>query len=811
MSRRAGQAQGGAPAATFVLVSGSRGSGKPDAQPAATDRQARLQQREQFITSSGGAGAADQAAGQLPSPLPPPPRTSRLLRWSVAGAGIAAVAAGVTLIVLWKVGVLSGGSGDDWQPLAYAQRQRTATALPAFSADLHPWLLPSEQAALGLQLDADVIIVGAGVAGLQAALTLPRSMRVLVLEARPRVGGRIRSVPFAGGIAELGAQFIWGAESDIDDAAARLANPVTELANLLGQPDGVPSLARSLFGPDSNMLRQIAADGRPLSRTQRTNLQRLASDVAALASNASDGQPLSDVLQSPLLAQRAGRASLAQLEASLAAQLGAQHGAALSQLSAAYYDNTTRLLGADNIVLDGFSRIPEHMAANATGRLGSRISLRLGTPVVEIRHGDSNATVTTASGQQLRAQYVLCTVPLGVLKAGGIRLDPALPEASQAALDRLGVGRLEKLWMRFDKVSGGGRAGVWAEAGAAWDGASEAQLAASAMAALRAMFPGRQLPAAPRAVLASRWGTDPWARGSLSYYSAASRGPADRATLAEPQSGSLLLAGEGVWAAHPSTVHGALLSGQEAALRIADAARELPQCGSGLGGSRQQPGGRTMPPARPDDDYDYLFKVVLIGDSGVGKSNLLSRFTRNEFSLESKSTIGVEFATRSIQVDGKTIKAQIWDTAGQERYRAITSAYYRGAVGALLVYDITKQTTFENVERWLKELRDHADSNIVVMLVGNKSDLRHLRSVQTEDAKAFCEREGLSFIETSALEATNVEQAFQRILTEIYHIVSKKALASEDGPAAAPTSGTAIKVTEAAPEAKKKSSCCSSA
>lgn len=214
---------------------------------------------------------------------------------------------------------------------------------------------------------------------------------------------------------------------------------------------------------------------------------------------------------------------------------------------------------------------------------------------------------------------------------------------------------------------------------------------------------------------------------------------------------------------------------------------------------------------KPDDDYDYLFKVVLIGDSGVGKSNLLSRFTRNEFSLESKSTIGVEFATRSIQVDGKTIKAQIWDTAGQERYRAITSAYYRGAVGALLVYDITKQTTFENVERWLKELRDHADANIVIMLVGNKSDLRHLRSVQTEDAKAFCEREGLSFIETSALEATNVEQAFQRILTEIYHIVSKKALASEEGPSAAPSSGTAIKVTEAAPEAKKKSSCCSSA
>lgn len=132
-----------------------------------------------------------------------------------------------------------------------------------------------------------------------------------------------------------------------------------------------------------------------------------------------------------------------------------------------------------------------------------------------------------------------------------------------------------------------------------------------------------------------------------------------------------------------------------------------------------------------------VLTVVLIGDSGVGKSNLLSRFTRNEFNLDSKSTIGVEFATRSIQVDSKTIKAQIWDTAGQERYRAITSAYYRGAVGALLVYDISKHQTYDNVNRWLKELRDHADSNIVIMLVGNKSDLRHLRAVPTEEAKQF--------------------------------------------------------------------------
>merc|ERR1711991_658360 len=124
------------------------------------------------------------------------------------------------------------------------------------------------------------------------------------------------------------------------------------------------------------------------------------------------------------------------------------------------------------------------------------------------------------------------------------------------------------------------------------------------------------------------------------------------------------------------------------------------------------------------------FKVVLIGDSAVCKSNLLSRFTRDEFSLESKSTIGVEFATRSITTeDGKILKAQIWDTAGQERYRAITSAYYRGAVGALLVYDLTQASTFRNCERWLNELRDHADKYIAIMLVGNKSDLSHLRAV----------------------------------------------------------------------------------
>mmetsp|Transcript_29332 Transcript_29332/g.87737 ORF Transcript_29332/g.87737 Transcript_29332/m.87737 type:complete len:210 (+) Transcript_29332:44-673(+) len=207
-----------------------------------------------------------------------------------------------------------------------------------------------------------------------------------------------------------------------------------------------------------------------------------------------------------------------------------------------------------------------------------------------------------------------------------------------------------------------------------------------------------------------------------------------------------------------------------------------------------------------DNEYDFLFKVVLIGDSGVGKSNLLSRFTRNEFSLDSKSTIGVEFATKSIVAEGKTIKAQIWDTAGQERYRAITSAYYRGAVGALLVYDISKHGTFDNVERWLKELRDHAEANIVVMLVGNKSDLKNQRDVETDEAMAFAEQHNLAFIETSALDASGVDVAFQNILTEIYRLMNKKQMQADPG-----KSGVSVGKGEAISlggKTEKKKNCC---
>ncbi|VFQ60677.1 unnamed protein product [Cuscuta campestris] len=181
-----------------------------------------------------------------------------------------------------------------------------------------------------------------------------------------------------------------------------------------------------------------------------------------------------------------------------------------------------------------------------------------------------------------------------------------------------------------------------------------------------------------------------------------------------------------------------------------------------------------------EQQEDYLFKIVLVGDSAVGKSNLLARFARDEFYPNSKSTIGVEFQTQKMEINGKEVKAQIWDTAGQERFRAVTSAYYRGAVGALLVYDISRRLTFENIGRWLNELQTHNDMNVVTILVGNKSDLIDAREVTTGEGKALAEAEGLFFMETSALNSSNVSEAFQTVVTEIYNILSRKVIQSQE-------------------------------
>lgn len=169
--------------------------------------------------------------------------------------------------------------------------------------------------------------------------------------------------------------------------------------------------------------------------------------------------------------------------------------------------------------------------------------------------------------------------------------------------------------------------------------------------------------------------------------------------------------------------------------------------------------------------YAYLFKYIIIGDTGVGKSCLLLQFTDKRFQPVHDLTIGVEFGARMITIEGRQIKLQIWDTAGQESFRSITRSYYRGAAGALLVYDITRRETFVQLEKWLNEARENASDNMVIMLIGNKVDMEHKRVVTKEEGQKFASDNNLIFLETSAKTATNVEEAFvqtaQKIFTNI--------------------------------------------
>ncbi|KAI9504774.1 ras GTPase [Coemansia spiralis] len=166
-------------------------------------------------------------------------------------------------------------------------------------------------------------------------------------------------------------------------------------------------------------------------------------------------------------------------------------------------------------------------------------------------------------------------------------------------------------------------------------------------------------------------------------------------------------------------------------------------------------------------EYDYLFKLLLIGDSGVGKSCLLLRFADDTYTESYISTIGVDFKIRTIELDGKTVKLQIWDTAGQERFRTITSSYYRGAHGIIVVYDVTDNETFGNVKQWLQEIDRYASEGVNKLLVGNKSDLEDKRKVDVTEAKDFADSLNISFLETSAKDSTNVEKAFLTMAGQI--------------------------------------------
>ncbi|KAK9124114.1 hypothetical protein Sjap_013716 [Stephania japonica] len=212
-------------------------------------------------------------------------------------------------------------------------------------------------------------------------------------------------------------------------------------------------------------------------------------------------------------------------------------------------------------------------------------------------------------------------------------------------------------------------------------------------------------------------------------------------------------------------------------------------------------------PARARADYDYLIKLLLIGDSGVGKSCLLLRFSDDSFTTSFITTIGIDFKIRTIELDGKRIKLQIWDTAGQERFRTITTAYYRGAMGILLVYDVTDESSFNNIRNWIRNIEQHASDNVNKILVGNKADMdESKRAVPTSRGQALADEYGIKFFETSAKTNFNVEQVFFSIARDI-----KQRLAESDSKAEPQT----IKISKPDPTkgssaAPEKSSCCGS-
>lgn len=198
-------------------------------------------------------------------------------------------------------------------------------------------------------------------------------------------------------------------------------------------------------------------------------------------------------------------------------------------------------------------------------------------------------------------------------------------------------------------------------------------------------------------------------------------------------------------------------------------------------------------------EYDYLFKLLLIGDSGVGKSCLLLRFADDTYTQSYISTIGVDFKIRTIELEGKTVKLQIWDTAGQERFRTITSSYYRGAHGIIIVYDVTDRESFTNVRHWIQEIDKYAADGVKKLLVGNKCDLSSKKVVSYDEAKELADSLGISFMETSAKNSHNVELSFQQMATDIKQTVQNK-------PARAGGAAGATRISQGTPI--QQSGCC---
>jgi small GTP-binding protein len=179
--------------------------------------------------------------------------------------------------------------------------------------------------------------------------------------------------------------------------------------------------------------------------------------------------------------------------------------------------------------------------------------------------------------------------------------------------------------------------------------------------------------------------------------------------------------------------------------------------------------------------FDFLFKVVVIGDSGVGKSCLLIRFAEDKFSEEHVSTIGVDFTNRTVDVGGDQVKLQLWDTAGQERFRTVTSTYYRGAQGIVIIFDVTERRSFETIRAWVEDVDKWASQGTVKILVGNKTDLHDRRQVTTEEGEALAQELRMRYYETSARENYNVDEAFLGLAAEVKRRAPQRFPGADDG------------------------------
>ena len=203
------------------------------------------------------------------------------------------------------------------------------------------------------------------------------------------------------------------------------------------------------------------------------------------------------------------------------------------------------------------------------------------------------------------------------------------------------------------------------------------------------------------------------------------------------------------------------------------------------------------------EEYEMMIKVILIGDSGVGKTNIMSKYLKNQFMENSKATVGVEFGSKLFNHQGHKIKAQIWDTAGQEKYKAITGAYYKGSKGAFIVYDITRKDTFASIERWVNDLKATSDPKLTIILIGNKNDLDDKREVSKDQGEEKAKSFGCAFLETSAFSGDNLDKAFELMVKEIYEKFSNS---SSEEEFEAVKKGEDLKVEKATD--KKKKACC---